>query len=40
MDSKIHPYRYRPLYGEQIRLLHLFAGLYHDELVATLEHVI
>ena len=39
MDIKIDPYRYSPLYGDQIRLLHLFAGLFHDELTTTLEHV-
>lgn len=39
MDINTDPYRYRPLYGDQIRLLHLSAGLYHDELIVTLEHV-
>ena len=39
MDINFDPYRYRPLCGDQIRLLHLSAGLYDDELIMTLEHV-
>ena len=39
MDIDIDPYSYRPLYGDQIRLLYLFAGQYHDDLIATLAHV-